>query len=238
MEITPQSRNPDILTGLNAGSLERPGPYVADDPPATHTSTSATHTSASHGVEAPPPSVPNYTSLSPDALMAYCEARLNSLDTQMSDIFTSQQKNATSTQDLNNIADSLNNLQAVTPATTPATVTVTNNDYNAIVNEYKTAILDAGKGSSLEVSLQGDLSTFENAAKSALSKDGTMSADTVASLSQDLKNDTANLNSDSEMTMINLQSLMSQRQTAVQLTTNLVQSLGDQSSDIAKNVGQ
>jgi hypothetical protein len=31
---------------------------------------------------------------------------------------------------------------------------------------------------------------------------------------------------------------MSQRQTAIQLTTNLVQSLGDQASSIAKNIGQ
>ena len=60
----------------------------------------------------------------------------------------------------------------------------------------------------------------------------------VSQLTQNLKNDAANLNSDSEMTMINLQSLMSQRQTAVQLTTNLVQSLGDQQNSIAKNIGQ
>jgi hypothetical protein len=236
--ITPQSRSSELPT---VHSPVAASPYLTlnDEPPTTHGSSGTHHASASQGVEAPPPSVPNYTSLSPDALMSYCEARLNSLDTQMSNIFTSQQKNATSTQDLNNIADSLSNLQAVTPATNPATATVSKADFEAIVNHYETAIDDAGKGSALGVQLQGDLVTFQNAASSALkSGGGTMSADSVGQLSGNLKNDTANLNSDSEMTMINLQSLMSQRQTAVQLTTNLVQSLGDQSSDIAKNVGQ
>jgi hypothetical protein len=236
--ITPQSRSSELPT-IHSPVMPNPDLTLSDEHPTAHASSGSKHASASQGVEAPPPSVPNYTSLSPDALMSYCEARLNSLDTQMSDIFTSQQKNATSTQDLNNIADSLNNLQAVTPATNPATVTVSNADFTAIVNNYKTAIDDAGKGSALGVQLQGDLVTFENAASTATKAGGgTMSADSVSQLSQNLKNDTANLNSDSEMTMINLQSLMSQRQTAVQLTTNLVQSLGDQSSDIAKNVGQ
>ena len=35
--------------------------------------------------------------------------------------------------------------------------------------------------------------------------------------------------------MVQLQSLMSQRQTAISLTTNLVQSLGDQEEKIAEN---
>lgn len=45
------------------------------------------------------------------------------------------------------------------------------------------------------------------------------------------------LNSGAELQMIGLQSLMSQRQTAVQLTTNLVQALGDQANKIAQNIG-
>ncbi len=45
------------------------------------------------------------------------------------------------------------------------------------------------------------------------------------------------LNSSTELSMINLQSLMSQRQEAIQLCTNLVQSLGDQVNKIAENVG-
>ena len=46
-----------------------------------------------------------------------------------------------------------------------------------------------------------------------------------------------NINSDSQLDMVHLQSLMSQQQTAVSLTTNLVQSLGDQENKIADNIG-
>jgi hypothetical protein len=45
------------------------------------------------------------------------------------------------------------------------------------------------------------------------------------------------LNSGAELQMIQLQSIMSQRQTAIQITTNLVQALGDQLNKIADNVG-
>ena len=54
---------------------------------------------------------------------------------------------------------------------------------------------------------------------------------------QTLTDAAGNLNSNSELGMVQIQSLMSQRQTAVSLTTNLVQSLGDQENKIADNIG-
>ena len=47
----------------------------------------------------------------------------------------------------------------------------------------------------------------------------------------------SDINSAAELSMIGLQSLMSQRQEAIQLCTNLVQSMGDQCNKIAENVG-
>jgi hypothetical protein len=47
----------------------------------------------------------------------------------------------------------------------------------------------------------------------------------------------ANLGKDSELGMISLQSIMSQRQSAIQICTNLVQSFGDQMNKIAANIG-
>ena len=56
--------------------------------------------------------------------------------------------------------------------------------------------------------------------------------------SQNLTDAAANINSNSELQMIQLGSLMSQRQTAITLTTNLVQSLGDRPlNKIADNIG-
>jgi hypothetical protein len=48
----------------------------------------------------------------------------------------------------------------------------------------------------------------------------------------------SDLNSNTELAMINLQSLMSQRQEAIQVCTNLVQSMGDSTSQVTANVGK
>jgi len=180
--------------------------------------------------EVAPASVPLCTSLSPDSLMAYCQSRLNSLDTQMNGIFSQQEQNAQQTSDVNAIASTLNQLPS--PTGTPPTINASSQDIANVQAAYTTAIADTSP-SQLSSSLYTDLQAFNAAAGTS-----PLSADSVSQLTQSLKNYAATLNSNSEMTMITLQSLMSQRQTAVQLTTNLVQSLGEQTSDITKNIGQ
>lgn len=199
------------------------------DAPAADTSSGPASTGA---VEAPPPPMPECMSLSPDALMTYCETRLNSLDSQVAGIFNQQQQNATLTTDVNAVAASLNELPAPNTNTPPA---VTVSDPSTIEAAYNQAINDAGgPNTQLGSSLNKDLTTFESEVKSG---NGSITSDKLSQLTENLKNYTGDLNSNSEMTMINLQSLMSQRETAVQLTTNLVQSLGQQASDITKNIG-
>ena len=65
-----------------------------------------------------------------------------------------------------------------------------------------------------------------------------MSADTVKRFVDNLKGLQTEVNQGSELGMITLQSLMSQRQMAIQLTTNLVQSLGEMTNKIAANIGR
>jgi hypothetical protein len=45
------------------------------------------------------------------------------------------------------------------------------------------------------------------------------------------------LNSDAELNMIQLQSLMSQRQNAIQTTTNMLNGMNDNLNTVAKNIG-
>jgi hypothetical protein len=194
----------------------------------------STHASAPADVA--PSSVAPSLSLSPDALMAYCSSRLQSIDSQMSEIMQTQQTNATSTTAVDNVAAALNQLPA--PTGNPPMIQLTGTpgapNYNQVVSAaYVAALAAVPPNSSLHAALETDFVAFENDMKN-----GQISPDDVSQLSQNLKNDASNLNSDSEMIMINLQSLMSQRQTAVQLTTNLVQALGDQANAIAKNIGQ
>lgn len=189
--------------------------------------------------EATPVSTPPSMSISPDALMAYCESRLNSLDTQMTQIFDQQQTNASLTQDIDAIASALNESSAA-PGSSSSNP---NPDMtlNPITVEmaYNTAIHDAKSAgnTTLANELTQDLSMFTGTS-SINNNPPTISSNTLSGLQQSLKNYGNELNSNSEMSMITLQSLMSQRQTAIQLTTNLVQSLGDQASSIAKNIGQ
>ena len=196
------------------------------DPPAAAGGTTAVDATA-------PATDPNALSLSPDALMAYCQSRLSSLDSQMSGIFTSQEKNAKVTQDLNQVASAINALPGPDGGT-PAKVALSADQINQLQAAYATAVSDAGgPNTELGASLTRDAKTFPPAG----SGDTSMSADQVSQESQSLKGYSSDLNSNSELTMISLQSLMSQLQTAVQLTTNLVQSLDQQASDITKNVG-
>jgi hypothetical protein len=64
----------------------------------------------------------------------------------------------------------------------------------------------------------------------------TIPASVVTNITQNLKTYTSSLNSDAEMQMINLQSLMSSRQTAVELSTNILQALSTTDESIVSNL--
>lgn len=62
-------------------------------------------------------------------------------------------------------------------------------------------------------------------------------ADYKACTTDAVQNIQKDMNASTELSMISLQSVMSQRQSAVQLITNMVQALGDQTNKIVSNVG-
>lgn len=191
----------------------------------------ATTTQAS-GPSAPEPTPePNVMAMSPDSVMAYCQARLDSLDSQMTSIMNQQQSNGQLTEDVNDIAGLLNDAGPTSAGSSNVKVNTAEVDA-----AYAQAISDATTAG--DGTLANDLKNDQQNFDSNVQSDGTISATQVSGFVQNLKNYGDGLNSDSEMSMINLQSLMSQRQTAIQLSTQLVQSLGDQSNSIVKNVGQ
>jgi hypothetical protein len=73
---------------------------------------------------------------------------------------------------------------------------------------------------------------------STTNADSTVSQSEIEGYAQAISDAAGDLNSDAELGMVNIQSLMSQRETAISLTTNLVQSLGDGESKIADNIGK
>ena len=68
-------------------------------------------------------------------------------------------------------------------------------------------------------------------------QDSTFGSDELKGFSDTLTGINNNLNNSAELGMISIQSLMSQRSTAIQLATNIMQSLDDGTSKIADNIG-
>jgi hypothetical protein len=157
--------------------------------------------------------------LTPDAMLVYCQSRLTGINTQCRDIMTRQETNAKAQAAIGDVLTTLDRFQDVS----------TNGEQQAVIRAAYTKAIDevGGPDSSLGQQLAKDLNTLLNKGEK----------NDIASLINAAKNHQSELNSDAEIDMIRLQSLMSQRQTAIQLTTNIVQSLNDQANKIVANIG-
>jgi hypothetical protein len=179
--------------------------------------------------------LPQY--LTPESLVAYCDTRLSSLDSQMQSIFNEQQTGAATETALSNVATALNSLPQ--PSGSDTTVKITAQQMDQVARTFSTAIDAAGAGSTLGKALNKDLAALQTnfAAHSENGgSDSHMDQSAISNASQDIKTYASNLNSDSQVSMINLQSMMSQQQTAVELSTNLLQTLSQTANTIASNM--
>jgi hypothetical protein len=195
------------------------------------------------------PSMPTEPAgMSADSLMAYCSTRLTTLDTQMQQIFNQQTQSAATITDLNNVSSALNDLPAPSNDS-PPTITMTRAQYDQINHVYYMAIDDlspkggtpgtmygGGVQTALGKELQTDQEAFTSGCKIYASGDVKVPASVITNITQNLKTYTSSLNSDAEMQMIDLQSLMSSRQTAVQLSTNMMQAMSTTDQSIVSNL--
>jgi hypothetical protein len=190
--------------------------------------------------------------MSAEALVAYCESRLDSLDSQMQSIFNNQQTNAAATSAIDNVASDLNDLPppATGDSSTDPSITITAAQASQIQGAYEQAITaaDSSGPTALGQQLQNDLETFQSqvtgkAVTSAGTFDfGTSTTKTysvesqaVSQLSSSLKTYASNLNSDAQDQMIQLQSFIQDQQTVIEMSTNFLQSLGQEGQNIAAN---
>jgi hypothetical protein len=224
---------------------------------------------------------PQFTGyLTPDALMAYCQTRLQGIDSQVQTSFVAQQQaNADSTvlSDLSNVLSipsqnidlssaggvetAKNSADAMMAAAQKLGDTKAKQDLmnaaKAIYARIDKVLAQATSGGKWKSAVGNNLQPPEDAPSSAQLSDGQIEdlfknfqdgsidsssstidvADFTTMTTTAVQNIQKDLNSSTELSMINLQSLMSQRQEAIQLCTNLVQSLGDQVNKIADNVG-
>jgi hypothetical protein len=177
--------------------------------------------------------------LTPDALMSYCQTRLRGLDTQVQAAFAKQKEANADSAVLSSLSSDFQtpskDLDLTSTSPDPDLGNMTPAQYVERAAEKletaaskvsdpqaKEALLEAARN------LKGEIRAGNKSFQASDFKN--MTADAVGKIQQDL-------NSGTELSMINLQSLMSQRQSAIQMCTNLVQSLGDQCNKIAENVG-
>jgi hypothetical protein len=199
-------------------------------------------------------------SLSPDALMAYCQARLDSIGSQVQSILKEQELSNGETSALQQVIATFQTYSAGVNsgdsqgASKCATMEAA---LGGLIDQIKAsdpAFADLGKleqtyndllysgtgpqaATATTPALQyQDESTYPPNANGARG-DNILSTDEVQGFVQSLQGVASDINSGAQLQMIQLESLMSQQQTAVELTTNLVQSLGDQSEKVAENIG-
>jgi hypothetical protein len=194
--------------------------------------------------------------LSPDALMSYCQTRLDSIDGQVRASFDDQQKNASITQQIDQVIGAIKPYDG-SDLTDPTLCKDLETKFGSLIENLKNtdpncpvlpsltvaynSMVWSGDGGALFAHTPGTPDFIDNdkypPVKGTPQGDLKIGTQELQGYVQTLSDAAGNLNSNSELGMVQIQSLMAQRQTAVTLTTNLVQSLGDQENKIADNIG-
>lgn len=206
---------------------------------------------------APPPSMADSGShLTMDALLSYCETRLRNLDGQVRNVFKDQEKARADAATLAGLANAVNAFAA-------GGVDGSGSSVHSLIRYYEFAAAQVGRDTPLGQKIlaeqqsliktmgkdggaallsemsQGDYwskDLGQNADKDMIGKN--LNTDEVKGMITRVKDLQTEVNSGTELGMVTLQSLMSQRQMAIQLATQLVQSLGDMTNKIAANIGR
>jgi hypothetical protein len=189
--------------------------------------------------------------LSPDSLLNYCGSQLDSIDGEIDTTMESDQNASQISQSLQGLIETCQqNSNGVTKDAGTCTEIETglgsiikqlqstdagNPNLGPLIQAYNN-MLESGTGPT--ATLQYIDPTDHPPAQTTNGSDNTYGSDEMSSFISTLQGASSSLDSGSEMNLVQLQSLMSQRETAISLTTNLVQSLGDQANTIASNIGK
>lgn len=171
--------------------------------------------------------------LTPDALMQYCATRLRGIGDQVDDQFEKQEWSREVTGDVNELQQKLVALfERPRPNKEDAILAgdqATKDDIRFMFDEVIKKFPD---GHPQKEALKAQFAQFDGDAK-----DGGVGGTQLRAMAEGLQTISKDLSSGAELEMITLQSIMSQRQTAIQICTNLVAALGESSKAIAQKIG-
>jgi len=200
-----------------------------------------------------PNNVPTY--LTPDALLAYCQSRLEHIDTQVQARMQEQQnsindqtliekiqgafsKYAGGANDSNSVDDLVNSIKgAISEIQKSDPQCSALPELNQLLSDVQSGVQKAVDPMATAIKAAQNGRTPLNESPSDTVYKESLSGDQIKDYTTQLGQVTAGMNASDEINMINIQSLMSQRQTAIQLTTNMLQTLDDGDNKIVGNIG-
>jgi hypothetical protein len=206
--------------------------------------------------------------LTPDALMTYCQTRLSGIDSQISMAMTEQQNINWEQSDIQGLLTDLSNDSATAGSGVMQNPTECKNleqEFENVITSIQAkdpnssalpqlelahdTLMATGSGPFRDSS--GVLHGYYNGGDPTApptgyipppnvnnDQDGAIGSNEFTNLTNALTNINSSLGSGAELQMINIQSLMSQRTTAIQLTTNILQAYDDGLSKVADNIGK
>ena len=169
------------------------------------------------------------SALTPESMMVYLTTRLGSVDTQIQAIFASQQQSEKVRAALLKIKELLNGLSKDTNKNTllRGSEKVLNEVASIVDDQIADLDPDLAKRMKSELDAEGYILAGGNSGYRTTELESTL---------EYLDNHLSELESTAEMNMIQLQSLMSARQTAISLATNLIAKLDESTKKVVDNI--
>jgi hypothetical protein len=193
-------------------------------------------------------------SLSPEALMAYCQSRLDSIEGQVKSTFLTQEARNGETAAVQQVLATLQKYSSGVAGGDSAGASKCadmEKAFHALITQLKSSgapcsdlgkleqayndLVYTGTGPTTDLPYV-DPGTYPPNQRGPQG-DNVIDSEEMTGFIGTLQGCVNDLNSGSDLQMIQLQSLMSERQTAISLTTNLVQSLDDTLQKVAENIG-
>lgn len=170
--------------------------------------------------------------LTPESMMVYLTTRLSSIDEQIQGHITSQEQSEKLRAAVNAIKEKMNELPQSSEKGDNLEGKQEVLDEIASIIEEQIAPVDP----KLAQRLTDDLSAENHILHTTGDKNGTYTTTEIENSQKYLESIASELESTAQMNMIHLQSLLSGRQTAISLATNLLASLGESSKKIVDNI--
>ncbi len=169
-----------------------------------------------------PLSDPN--ALTGDALLVYCRSQLNSYDSDINSFLNEQRLALARKKALGSIENTMKKFTETLDATGQQECLTT---WNAAINSLP-------QGDPMRVQMEKEFAKFQAQTQTA----GGFSKEQWAGYLGDVHSMIDDVSGSAEINMIQLQSIMSQRQTAVQLTTSMLAKFDEGVKSVVSNIGR